>query len=76
VKLQPTQRLGAARRIGVRQQQVGAEPDQRADTVGLCLDRCAIQVVRKNPAGLAQPERTLGKPECLAPLRRLAQIVA
>ena len=65
VKLQLAQRLGAARRIGMRQQQVGAEPDQRANTVGLCLDRCAIEIVRKNPAGLARPERPLGKPERL-----------
>ena len=38
MKFEPAQRLGAARRIGVRQQQIEAEADQRANPIRLRLD--------------------------------------
>ena len=70
-----TQRLRAARRVGVRQQQIGAKAYQSAYAIGLCVDDRAVQIIGQDPAGCAQPERALAEAECLAQLLWIAQLV-
>src|SRR6516165_5026359 len=41
-----TQGLGAARRVGVRQQQIGAKAYQSAHAIGLCVDDRPVQIIR------------------------------
>jgi len=73
MKLEAAQRLGAARGIGVRQQQIEPEADQRANPIRLPLDHGAIKIIREDPARLAHTERARRKPERLPPLRCVAQ---
>ena len=70
-----TQCLGAARRVGVRQQQIGAKAYQSAHAIGLCVDDRPVQIIRQDPAGCTQPERALAETECLAQLLWIAQLV-
>src|SRR5262245_46824125 len=70
-----TQCLGAARRVGVCQQQIGAKAYQSAYTIGLCVDDRSVQIIGQDPAACAQPERALAETECLAQLLRVAQLI-
>src|SRR5262249_419669 len=75
VEFELTQCLGAARRVGVRQQQIGAKAYQAAYAIGLCIDDRPVQIIGQYPAGCAQSERTLAEAECLAQLPWIAQLV-
>src|SRR5215831_6433475 len=70
-----TQCLGAACRVGVRQQQIGAKAYQSPYAIGLCVDDRAVQIIGQDPAGCAQPERALAEAECFAQLLWIAQLV-
>ena len=64
---------GAACSIGARQQQVGAEADQRAHLVRLCVDDRTIEFIGSDQAVRGDPERPLAFAQCLLPLTRRTQ---
>ena len=50
MKFETAQRLGAARRISVRQQQIESEADQRANPIRPRLDYGAVEIIGEDPA--------------------------
>ena len=75
MEFEPLQRLGAARGVGMRQQQVEAEPDQRRTLYGSASTIARYKSSdRSSPTGPAPA--ALGETKRLARLRRVARLDA
>jgi hypothetical protein len=75
VEFETAQCFGAACRICMRQQQIGAKPDKPAHAVRLGFEDRSIEVIGGDPSAPCRAERTLSQPERLLRLSSFAQLV-